>query len=190
MAELIEQFIHQLRWRPTIGDSSVMGWITVGAYFLTAVTSFNAYKIEHSSKGQYFWLFMVLIMLFLGINKQLDLQSLLTDVGRFIAKSTDWYSSRRQIQRIFVVIIFIVSVITAGTIALKLGKEYKEYLLPLLGLSLLLGFIVIRAMSFHHVDSIIRQSILNIRINWVLELGGIGMILFPSLLWYKKKLHS
>lgn len=35
-------FIQQLRWRPEIGDPSVMGWLTVAAYALAAGTAWLA----------------------------------------------------------------------------------------------------------------------------------------------------
>ena len=43
---------------------------------------------------------------------------------------------------------------------------------------LLVSFVLIRAASFHHVDLLLRAG--PVRLNWVLELGGIGLIALTS----------
>jgi hypothetical protein len=40
---------------------------------------------------------------------------------------------------------------------------------------LIVTFVVIRAASFHHIDRFIGQSVLGLRWNWVLEMGGISV---------------
>jgi hypothetical protein len=45
---------------------------------------------------------------------------------------------------------------------------------------MVLGFVLIRAASFHHVDQFIGQTILGLRWNWVLEMSGISLVLFAS----------
>ncbi|MGB5076176.1 MAG: hypothetical protein WBO17_01695, partial [Sphingorhabdus sp.] len=98
-------------WQPGIGDPSFMGWLTVIAYFGAAFLSFraaiiaNTKSVDHRSPAnteQIFWFAMTVILIFLGINKQLDLQSLFTAVAREIAKSQDWYSDRRVYQILFI----------------------------------------------------------------------------------------
>jgi hypothetical protein len=38
----------------------------------------------------------------LGVNKQLDLQSALTELGRILATDGGWYDSRHRVQRVFI----------------------------------------------------------------------------------------
>jgi hypothetical protein len=40
----------------------------------------------------------------------------------------------------------------------------------------LLTFIVVRAISFHHVDEFLRTKILGFKMNWALELTGIFLV--------------
>jgi hypothetical protein len=40
----------------------------------------------------------------------------------------------------------------------------------------LLTFIAIRAASFHHFDRFIGHEVGGVRMNWILELGGISLI--------------
>src|SRR5215471_20103805 len=48
------------------------------------------------------------------------------------------------------------------------------------GTTLVTGYVLIRAASFHHVDRFIGRTILGFRWNWILEMGGIALVLFAS----------
>lgn len=153
------------------------------AYAAASVSCLSAYYVKWRLPRPRFWLVMAFILMSLGVNKQLDLQSFFTDIGRVIAKNNGWYSSRRQVQVVFVGALFAGTVVSAAIVAYKLRSDLREHLFPLLGLVMLLGFIVIRAVSFHHVDLLLKHTVGNVRINWLLEFGGIGVLLFSSL-WY------
>jgi hypothetical protein len=49
--------------------------------------------------------------------------------------------------------------------------------LAVLGTTLVLAYVLIRAASFHHIDRFIGQSILGLRWNWVIEISGISLVL-------------
>ncbi len=79
------------RWSPRIGDPSLMGWLTVGVYLLAGLVALwvlASARFPAATRGRerLFWLFVALILFFLAINKQLDLQSYLTAVGRCVAQ--------------------------------------------------------------------------------------------------------
>ena len=76
------------RWRPGIGDPTFLGWVTVAAYFAAALACGRAWRLDRRarlagdrSSSPTFWLILSLLLAFLGINKQLDLQSLLTHLA-------------------------------------------------------------------------------------------------------------
>jgi hypothetical protein len=50
------------------------------------------------------------------------------------------------------------------------------------GLFLLLTFIVVRAISFHHVDVFLKSGIAGLKMNWLLELGGISLVVGAAFL--------
>jgi len=52
--------------------------------------------------------------------------------------------------------------------------------LALLGATFLIAFVLIRAASFHHIDRLITSSIFGFRWNWILEMGGIIVVLLAS----------
>ena len=70
-------------------------------------------------------------------------------------------------------------------------KILRENWLALVGLVFLITFIMIRAVSFHHFDQVIKLSLAGIRMNWILELSGIFCILISaSMNILKKKDHE
>ncbi len=178
-------FIQELHWRPTIGDPTAMGWFTVFAYGLTAFVAWlaarragNAPGLANGSKG--LWLLVSALMALLCVNKQLDLQSLVTDIARVIAWHQGWYQERREYQRWFV----LAAVAGSGLITLLVlagfWKFWFQHWLLGCGLAFLLTFIVVRAISFHHFDAILKHKIGGMKMNWILEIGGIGLIFIAA----------
>ena len=123
-----------------------------------------------------------MLLLFLGVNKQLDLQTLLTLAGRRIAISQGWYDKRKSLQVMFIGGLA-VSAVAGFALVWRLVRPYmRELAVSLFGFVLLLAFILARAASFHHVDKLINLRPAGIRMNWVFELGGIALIAIgPSL---------
>jgi hypothetical protein len=171
-----------LNWHAGIGDPTLLGWTTFLAYFFSALVSlkvcFSArqlFSAELVLKQQCFWLVFALILLMLGINKQLDLQSLLTAIGRYYAQRDGWYEHRRafQVYALSGGLVFIISI--SLLFMYKMADIIKTNRLAILGLSLIGIYIVIRASSFHHVD-LFEINIFGVNLNWVLELSGIVAI--------------
>lgn len=173
--------LNTLNWTPAIGDPTFMGWFTVFLYFLTSGFAFViACKYRHLKTDFRFWGCLSIFLLVLGINKQLDIQSLFTEIGRGVARNQGWYEVRRSIQSVFVFSLFCLTLFFIFIIWLKLRGQWKKYLFPFTGVLLLVSFVVIRAASFHHVDKLLKYSPAGIRMNWILELGGIGWLLISA----------
>jgi len=171
-------------WRPGIGDPHFMGWFTAGSYFACAVmaallaTFLNQME---EKRGSEFWFMITLLMVLLGINKQLDLQSLFAEMGRQIAIAQDWYPHRRVVQFSFIVLFVTMSVAAFAWFARAYRELFRRYALAFCGLFFLLSFVVIRAAAFHHFDEVIQYDLHGIKMNWVLELTGIYMIILAGL---------
>lgn len=183
-------FFQNIRWRPEIGDPSVMGWITVAAYALAAWLAWLAGRRAGRAGpgdegGRAAWWLVCALLLLLCVNKQLDVQSLFTDIGRVIAWKQGWYQNRREFQKIFVIVVIAV----AGSASLVFFILHRRFWLrhPLLaaGLAFLLTFIVVRAVSFHHVDAFLQSRIGTVKFNWLFELTGIGLISIAAWLAYQ-----
>ncbi|HWB76789.1 MAG TPA: hypothetical protein VG755_17605 [Nannocystaceae bacterium] len=195
--------MREIEWSPGIGDPTIMGWVTVVAYLVVAWLCLRAFMVEKRGPPRPFfatvgallrvmrkhwprpplparraalWLVLATIFLALGINKQLDLQTLVTEIGRVVAYRGGWYEERRFVQAIFVGVVAIVGVIGLLVFAWLTRGQLRDFRVVLGGLAFLLSFVVIRAASFHSVDQLIRFAPLGIRMNWVFELGGIALV--------------
>lgn len=167
-------------WRPGIGDPTVMGWLTVVAYFWVAALCLRKALVARGLAGArslfLFWGLTAGILVLLGINKQLDLQTWLTLTGRRIAISQGWYDSRRVVQLIFFVLVALMGVASCWAMWRLVRTHGREMWLPLAGILILLCFVLMRAASFHHVDQLINFRFAGVRMNWVLELGSIAIL--------------
>jgi hypothetical protein len=169
------------RWRPGIGDPTFIGWFTVFAY---AGAAFLCWRAARSTDGRgkvrLFWILLTALLVALGINKQLDLQTELTFLGKDFAKATGWYENRRPVQVIFIGLIGLGGIATTSALFWYFRRELSRLWMALAGVGFLASFIVIRAASFHHVDQFLNASPGGVRMNWVLELGGIAAIAWPA----------
>ena len=168
-------------WSPTLGDPTVMGWVTVVCYLAATVLSAFV-SFSQSGRQRVFWLGLSSLLFALAINKQLDLQSALTEAGRCLAKAQGWYEERQAVQLTFIFWVIGISLVAALLSGWVLRRDLGKIWLALVGLSFLLAFISVRAAGFHHFDQFIGMEFSSIRMNWVLELGGIAAI-FVNGLW-------
>jgi len=169
------------RWLPRIGDPSTMGWVTVFAYFGAA---FLALVVGLRLKGRekLFWLLLTALLILLGINKQLDLQSALTAAGRCVSQAQGWYDRRAPFQFGVILAILATGVVSMGALVWWFRHHILKNAVALLGLAAIVTFVAVRAVGFHHIDQFINFNPNGIRMNWVMELGGIGLIASGALL--------
>ena len=177
-----------IEWRLGIGDPTIWGWLTVVAYAIAAVSALRAANVAHISGRNWkaegaFWFGVTLLMVALGINKQLDLQSFLTEVARDWAKASGWYAGRRQVQEAAIVLLFISAVCAAVGSWVLMRRAATEIKLAVASLSLVIAFVVIRAASFHHIDALIGSQIGGVSWNALLELPGILLTALGAILY-------
>lgn len=165
------------QWAPGLGDNNAMGWFTVLVYLVATVSSVLAARGVSGQGGaagreRGFWWVTAAIMLFLTINKQLDLQTLMTLIGRCNAQLSGWYDMRRIIQRDFILAIAAGGALGLAVLALLLRGILARVWLALLGLGFVCLFVVVRAASFHHMDVLLGTWVFGVKLNWLLELPG------------------
>lgn len=176
-------------WKPGIGDPTPIGWITVISYLFAAFVCFLAAWSAKRADTHIFdsgrlWLMLGTAMIGLGINKQLDLQSLFTAIGRDIAHRQGWYAERRGVQEAFIVMIAISGAALLGLVAIYVRKLDWQIKVAGAGLTFLIIFIIVRAASFHHMDVLLGTAFVGIRLNGLLELGGIVAIAAGAIGYY------
>ena len=165
-------------WAPHIGDPSFMGWFTVICYFFSSALCFRAAGSD--PRGGSLWLSLGLMLALLGINKQLDLQTLLTQIGRDFARADHWYDRRREVQQLFVVTTAVAAILSAAAVAWAFRNQSRPRRIAVAGFVMLVAFVCIRAASFHHIDAFLKSTVLGARFNWILEIGGIGVVTYAS----------
>lgn len=181
----------QFNWSPGIGDPTIGGWITVVLYLATSVSCWiTARKPQFPgmpmSQEHYAWRAISVLFLVLGINKQLDLQSALTQVGRILSLSQGWYAQRQAVQVAFIILVAMLCVIAVIILVIWAHNAPVSTWVALIGTVLVFGFVLIRASSFHHMDRFIGDRVLGFRWNWILEMGGISLVLIASA-WRRKR---
>ena len=151
------------RWHAGIGDPSPMGWVTVVACFAAAALALGAYRIVRSEVRalELFWALLALVMLALGINKQLDLQSWGTEIMRDLAHRQGWYEERREVQALFVVTITILGAVGLVVMAAAMRRHLRAVWVPILGIAELVVFVLARASSIHKMDRLIGTVIVD-----------------------------
>ena len=157
-----------------------MGWATVAAYVVATLLAVLTI-FRQPGRQRIFWFCLAALLLLLAINKQLDLQSALTAAGRCMAQAQGWYEQRQTVQLTFIIVIAAICLTLGLTLAWIMRKELAHIWVALIGLALLLAFVAIRAAGFHHFDRFIGYEIGGLRMNWVLELGGIAIITINAL---------
>lgn len=178
----------RIKWRPGIGDPTFMGWLTVLAYAAAALLAWLAWK--KSAPRSKIWLGVAILMAVLCLNKQFDLQSLFTDLGRELANHGGWYGKRRGVQKWFVLSVVAGAGVFSCWFAWRFRDFLKHHKLLSAGLLFLLTFIVVRAISFHHFDVFLKTSFVGLKMNWILELSGIFLIAIAAFRERLAQMHS
>ena len=115
---------------------------------------------------------LTLGLVVLGFNKQLDLQILFEEIGRWMADHYGWYDQRREVQFLFVGIFF--ALLAATTVVLLIIRErLPELGFTLMGVELILAFIALRAATLEHVRMIPPHPWVPVPGRAVLEFSGI-----------------
>ncbi|HWL56511.1 MAG TPA: hypothetical protein VNQ78_07515 [Paracoccus sp. (in: a-proteobacteria)] len=163
-------------WSPGIGDPEITGWLTVISYLLCLVLAVMVLRRRPDGAARGLWGTIAGITAFLAVNKQLDLQTALTATGRCLAHMQGWYDYRWAVQIIF--ILTLIMVITGALmIAFHALREHLRWNgLALVGLAVLCGFVMVRAVGFHHFDRLISMDFANIGFNFWFENAGLVLI--------------
>lgn len=202
---------YEFEWTPGIGDPTVLGWLTVAAYFAAAYLCLRAFKAQKKTpdrrsglsayldaasslarafrkEGFHFrrvppaarraawWLALGVLFLLLGVNKQLDLQSMFTEIGRWLAHHQGWYEQRNEVQLLFVAAVGLVGGLALIFMMWLAGDQLAHVGLATLGAALVVVFVFARASSMHEVDAFINTRILSVRLNSILELSSIALV--------------
>lgn len=173
-------------WSPGIGDPTPVGWFTAFAYLATAwVCSRVARRtptfLAEARRERLVWRALTVTMAVLGVNKQLDLQSAVTEMGRLVLRGSGLYDARRGLQELFIAAVAVTALLASAVLLVLARSTSRQARTAIFGTMLVFAFVVIRAASFHDIDTLLGVEWLGLRINWIAELSGIFITLGAAL---------
>jgi hypothetical protein len=176
-------------WLSRSGDTTFWSWVITILYAITiAFAVYYTVKIKgkENRDRRFLWVCISVFLLGMGINKQLDLQILLTMAGGFIAEHLGWYEYRRVVQKIFSIVILVCVAGAGGLILFRIRRIIRQSIVELSGVAILASFALIRVGSINHLNRAIAFEQEKISHIHGIEFAGIAVILFAVLRQLKK----
>jgi hypothetical protein len=178
-------------WLARAGDDYLSSWINTALYAVTALATAYRWKrlrrADAPRPEQTFWLFVLMTLLALGLNKQLDFHVLLIEIGRPIAEQGGWYGYRRVVQAVFACFLAGAVVLFTAGMVYGLRRHWRGNLAALAGFFILCVYVVFETTSLSHIGfNIDADEKQDVRLADLIEMSGILLILANALL-YKKK---
>lgn len=176
----------RLVWSPGFGDTDQLGIFLTLLYataaVLVAVVAFRGRVAGSEARlERRLWGIAAATLLVLALNKQLDLQNFITATGRCMSHEQGWYSLRRTYQREMVMGLLLFGVIATAVSVLAFRRILGRNWMLILGMSGLLAFVLIRAISFNHMDSLLGRQLAAARSYRLIETVALLVIIAASL---------
>jgi len=122
------------------------------------------------------WAAMGLVLALLAANTQMDLLAGLTEIGRCFARLGGWYGARRELQG-NLMIVLAAATVAGGYLLWRWRRALRMALPALSGFALVLAVTGARAVSLHHVDSVVNFRLAGAPFGAWLELLGAAAII-------------
>ena len=178
------------RMQSSIADADMADWVTVAAYLLAAMLSARAARhagIGCQADDRLFWRATALVLVLLAVNELLDLQALLTALGRAHAKANGWYGEHRRAQYAFVVALGGAALIAGAGLLWLTRRMHVTVRLALVGLASIGLFILVRAASFHHLDEVLGRGWQRFKLGSIQEMAGILIVAAAAALYARRR---
>ena len=174
-----------IAWKPGLHDPMLGAWLVTLGYLTAALMCLRAWRMRSrdSQPSARLWPIVMLILLGLGINKQLDFQSLMIEIGRDLAREQGWYEQRRMILSVSLLG-------AAGGVTVLSMAALKRFLwsgwepcVALIGTGLLVVMLFLQEISYGYLSTVLNWNLLpgwngslGVHVGEILELGFLGVI--------------
>jgi hypothetical protein len=171
-----------------IGDPSFIGWFTSAGYLLAAIFAVRAYHLHRSAYSAadlqrriaIWWLGVAVLLIMLGLNKELDLlQKLVREWGRILVVHQGWYDQRRTIQGAFLLVLLLLCTCGAAAAQRYFHRVWPRIARSAVGVTLILSYALLRAMQFNVSAAPVPRLLASLA--WVLETGGVLVVLWCAI---------
>ena len=172
-------------WVNSVAHPTIGSWIIALLYLSAAISCWRtARKLQsdhaRTARERRAWQAISVVFLGLGISKQLDLDLTLTEAARTFAHFEGWYGQRQVMQIPFILLAVAVCIVAIFILSIWLREAPAPTWLSIVGAIFAIGFVLVRAASYHQMDDFIAKRILVFRWNWILEMLGFGVALIGS----------
>jgi hypothetical protein len=124
------------------------------------------------------WRGVAVTLIALGANRLLE--GAVSNIGRMVAFDQGWYGERQIVQVGIVTGIVVFFILATVILLVILRRATAPSWLALFGIMMLVAFALIRDVSLHQIDRIIGERVFGLKLNWLLELGGLGAIVLAA----------
>ena len=158
---------------PTVG-TVLFSLLYLGAAWLAWKTA-NVI-IDRSECALWHGMFVALIAL--AINKLFE--GAITDLVRVSAMRHGRYPQRRIVQAEFITIVAILCWLFASAVLFLARRSPAATQIALIGIVILIALALVRDTSLHQIDYLINRRKFGLKVNWMLDLGGLGLVVLMS----------
>jgi hypothetical protein len=178
-----------LGWQPQWDNPDFRGWSVVAVYVVAAGfcarTALALRKMGPEEKRESaVWRLLALGLLFLGINKQLNLQTLLIVLCRRGAAAGGWLEKGRLAQMVFSAALTVAGLALIWRLRVRFRRFFAGNRWVFTGLVVLFLFVLIRAASINHVFKWAgvqqKDEQGDKKWTWVLEIVGSACLAFAA----------
>jgi len=150
----------------------------LAAAIIAAVCALRGERGNEGTNGgrRLFWWGVSFVLLLLALNKQFNLLSYLTRLGRSLAAEQGWYEARQAFQLETIFAVLIVGAVFLGFSILFMRRDHPRHWLVLAGVTFLLVLVLVRSVSLHALDWLLYRSVAGIPVNWFFELAAIAWV--------------
>lgn len=177
-------------WQASIANADMADWVTVAAYLVAALlaarAAFHAW-LRREPRERAFWWCTSALLVFLGVNELLDLQTLLTSLARAHARAYGWYGEHRQVQYAFVLALGAVAALAGIAVLWFTRRMHVAIRLALAGLIFIGLFVLLRAASFHHLDDLLGRGLREFNYGSIQEMAGILIVAGAAWLYARRR---
>jgi len=163
-------------WAIKAGAIAPGGWAVALAFSLASVASGFVALRGRRKADKILWAAMGVALAGLAANAQMDLMGGITEIGRCFARLEGWYNLRQGLQGNLMIALWTTCAV-AGVLLWQLRRGLRTALPALTGFALILATTAARAVSLHHIDSLINLNIAGAATGAWAELLGASLII-------------
>ena len=153
-------------------------WLRFSYFTATSFLCLLCFLFNRHSQMRLLWLLSAIILIFLALDSILDLLWSLSGFLRNAAKSQGWYYRRWAVQRwavagsVTAVMLLAVFLLRLSSQSIRISGDTLGYLLLLAGLITLLSLAIVRIVSYHLLDKVLRKQIAGLPFQAIVEIAG------------------